>query len=157
MASAWGGAWGAAFGSAFGALFVETRQSVPESLGQGGGPGGDRHAYDPDRVRDRLRAILINGKEYNPFDVHIIDALESAAREPIEADDELTRQNAKLDRTFTVKTDKGDVVVPMFRPILDQLPDLKTALAKDILAYAERAREEIEDERRRIVLLLLDS
>jgi len=85
-----------------------------------------------------------------------VDRIEELAAEPEpEAPTELERQERKLARSFTVKSGDRSIEVPMFRPMLAELPDLKTAMMADIEAFAAKARSAADDERRRIVLLLM--
>lgn len=117
----------------------------------------DPTAYEPDRIRDRL-TVRVGNREYDAFDPTLIKRIEElAARPEPGAPTELELQERKLARSFTVSAGDKTVEVPMFRPILDELPDLKTAMLKDIEACAPRVREAAAEELRRIVLLLMAS
>lgn len=132
-------------------------------IGQGAGPSvtsrySDDRAYDQDRVRERLAKVVIRGKEYDPFDPRLIDILEAAAATPEpDADTEMQRQERKLSRRFVVRTADRDIEVPMFRPMLGEMPSFKDAFAKDFEKYAEKAAAAAEDEKRRIMLILLSA
>lgn len=128
---------------------------------QGAGPEktsrySDDRAYDPDRVRERLAKVVIRGKEYDPFDPRLIDILEQEALRP-EPDlgDELARQERKLSRKIVVKSGTQDIVVPVFRPMIKQMPSFQQASVEDFEAYAKKAAEAASDERRRIMLILV--
>lgn len=132
-------------------------------IGQGAGPSitsrySDDRAYDRDRVLERLSKVVIAGKEYDPFDPRLFDILEATAATPEpESDDELERQERKLSRTFVVRAGDRDIKVPMFRPMLPEMPSFKEAFAKDFEKYAEKAALAAAEERRRILLLLLSA
>jgi len=145
---------------ATGELLQPLTQYTPQ---QGAGGGfvktsrySDSDAYNPDRVASRLDKIVVAGREYSPFDPGLLDAIEQAAKVP-EPDHlpELERQDRKLGRTFAVRNADQVIEVPMFRPVLRELPDFKSALMKDFEAFAQKAREAAKEERRRIVLLLM--
>lgn len=132
---------------------------------QGSGPGrhhflsktdrnSDRDAYNADRVAERLEAVVINGKTYDPFDPNLIDVLEAAAKAPPVGDTELARQEAKLARTFTVMTESQVIEIPLFRPMLREMPNFAGAWSYDFETYAAEAREQANEERRRILMLL---
>jgi hypothetical protein len=72
-------------------------------------------------------------------------------KEPLQGDTELERQEAKLARTFGLAAKDGLVDVPLFKPVIKDLPK---NLAADIAAYKARVAEEVREERRRIILLL---
>lgn len=136
-------------------------QPATQTAAQGAGPAitsrnSDSSAYDPERVKDRLKFIEVAGKRFDLLDDSAMQAIESHALDLPDTDDEMARQEAKLAKSFVVATEGTAVEVPVFRPMLDDLPDLKTALLSDIRAYADKVREGIEEERRRVVLLLLD-
>lgn len=142
--------------------FITAAQSQARPLPQqGAGPSvtsrySDDRAYDPDRVRERLAKVVIRGKEYDPFDPRLIDILEAAAATPEpDTDTEMQRQERKLSRQFVVRTADRDIEVPMFRPMLGEMPNFKDAFAKDFEKYAEKAAAAAEDEKRRIMLILL--
>ena len=118
----------------------------------------DRHAYDSNRVAERLEAVVIAGKTYDPFDPNLIDIIESAAKQP-EPDHlpEIERQERKLARTFTVMTEHQIIEVPLFRPMLREMPNFAGAWSYDFEDYAARAREEANEERKRILMLLTAS
>jgi len=160
MASAWGYSFGAAFGNAFGRLVVAQQQSIGQGAGgqayfHNGNRGGDESAYDADRVAQRLQAIRINGKDYDPFAPNLFEILESSAsvQEPEDLP-EIDRQSRKLARSFSVMAGDREIQVPMFRPMLKDMPNFKTAVIKDFEDYAARAKAEALEERRRIVILL---
>lgn len=156
-------------GVGFGALAIATlgflvpAQVQNQPIAQGDGPSitsrySDDRAYDPDRVRERLAKVVIRGKEYDPFDPRLVALLEAAARAPEpESDDELERQERRLARKFVVRTADRDIEVPMFRPMLAEMPNFKEAFAKDFEKYAEKAALAAAEERRRILLLLLSA
>jgi hypothetical protein len=72
---------------------------------------------------------------------------------PLKGETEMERQDAKLARTFGLATPAGRVEIPLFKPAIGQLPK---KLLDEMAAYAERVREEVRDERHRIILLLAD-
>lgn len=137
-----------------------------EGMGQGGGPGGAHHfqttsrnsdpdAYRPERIKER-RTVVIAGKEFDVFDPDLEANIEAAARAQEPEDmPEVVRQDRKLSRSFTVDTPQGRIEVPLFRPLLDELPDLRRAAASDLKRYAEKVAAERAEERRRVMLLLL--
>lgn len=140
-----------------------TQYEVKQGDGTGGGRkhyfektsrNSDRHAYDSDRVSERLEAVVINGKAYDPFTPNLIEILEAAAKEPVEAKTEVERHEAKLARTFTVMTKDQIIEVPLFRPMLREMPDFAGAWSYDFEEYAAKAREEANEERKRILMLL---
>lgn len=115
----------------------------------------DDRAYDPDRVAERIQAIVINGKSYDPFHPDLVKILEQAARAPVvEPMPEIQRQQAKLERTFNVVTEERVIKVPMFRPMLREMPSF-TGDVIDFETFSARAKEAAAEEYRRIVLLLL--
>ncbi len=130
----------------------------PAQDAQGAGPSSrysDPDAYNPDRVRERLRAISIAGREYDPFDPRLVEILEEAARQPEPATaDEGDRQERKLARTFAVRTPAREIQVPLFRPALRQMPSPATASGEDMEAFARQAAAAVNEERRRILILL---
>lgn len=155
-------------GIGFGARFVALQGFAPLVIvdarpAQGDNPSitsrySDDRAYDPDRVRERLAKVVIRGKEYDPFDPRLVALLEAAARAPEpESDDEFERQERRLARKFVVRTADRDIEVPMFRPMLAEMPNFKEAFAKDFEKYAEKAALAAAEERRRILLLLLSA
>jgi len=163
MASAWGNSWGKSWGASFGGLIAVVLPQ--QQQGAGGGRAhyvertsrnSDSDAYAPDRIAQRLQSIVIDGREYDPFADGLMDVLEQAAKTP-EPDDlpEIDRHERKLARTFAVKTADRVVQVPMFRPMLREMPDFKQAIIQDFEAFAQKAKEESAEEMRRIMLLLL--
>lgn len=151
MASAWGKNWGSAWGAAWG--------SVASTLG-GAGTAKVKQSLDERYdyshwMRHRPEKIIVNHNEYEPEDKALTNIIESVAleQEP-EIDDEMERQDRRLARNFLVRTQDQDVVVPIFRPMLKQMPSFKSALAKDFASYANKVQLAIEEERRRIFLLL---
>lgn len=136
-------------------------QPATQPAAQGSGPAitsrnSDASAYDPERVKDRLKFLEVAGKRFDILDESALQAIEQHALDLPDTDDEMARQEAKLAKSFTVSTEGAAVEVPVFRPMLDDLPDLKTAVLSDIRSYADKVRQGIEEERRRVVLLLLD-
>lgn len=136
---------------------------------QGAGPGrhhflertsrhSDEHAYDADRVAERLQSVIINGKAYDPFTPGLVEILEAAAKLP-EPDNlpEIERQERKLARTFTVKAGDRTIEVPLFRPMLREMPSLTGAWSYDFEDYAAKVETERREERKRILLLLTAS
>lgn len=116
----------------------------------------DPDAYRSDRVSNRLKSVVIAGREYDPFDPLLLDRLhEYAAMPEPEQDDEAQRQAAKLARSFTVNTGNQSISVPVFRPMLQQIPDFKQASCDDFKQFAEQASGAAREEYRRVVLLLL--
>lgn len=115
----------------------------------------DPHAYDPDRVAERLAKVVIDGVAYDPFDATLFDRLEEAAKRPVEAPTEMERHERKLARTFEVIAGERTLQVPMFRPMLREMPDFQRAEMADFYQYSERARQEAAEEQRRIRLLLM--
>jgi hypothetical protein len=115
----------------------------------------DDRAYDTDRVRERLAKIVIGGKEYDPFHEGLAEILEAAAltHEP-GSENEAERPSRKLSRSFLVRTEDREISVPMFRPELPNMPDFKTALAKDFEVFALKAEAAADEERRRILIML---
>ena len=112
----------------------------------GGGPDEDRTpAYD--WRYGRHPALRRTGDRLADLRAH----LAAQASQPLTGDSELERQESKLARTFTVETPAGVVTVPLFKPMLRDLPANITA---DALDYAAQVRAEINEERRRILLLL---
>lgn len=71
--------------------------------------------------------------------------------QPLQGATELERQEAKLARSFGLATSTGLMEVPLFKPVIKDLPK---NLAAEIAAYKERVEEEIREERLRIILLL---
>ena len=133
----------------------ESAPIVPAMAPVAGGAGpssrnSDPHAYDPERIAARLAKVIINGVAYDPFHDGLAAILDAAAREP-------ATPEAKLERTFTVRTSSGPRAIPLSLAMLDTLPDLATADEAAMEAYAISALAEINEQRRRIVLLLLDS
>ena len=136
---------------------------------QGTGPGrhhflertsrnSDQHAYDSDRVAERLQQVVINGKAYDPFTPGLVEILEAAAKVPEPQHlPELERQERKLSRTFTVKTENRTIEVPLFRPMLREMPSLTGAWSYDFEDYAAKVETERREERKRILLLLTAS
>ena len=74
-----------------------------------------------------------------------------------EQDDEVLRQESKLARSVTVNTENMSISVPVFRPMLQQIPDFKQASGDDFKQFAEQARMAAREEYRRVVLLLLSA
>lgn len=143
-----------------------TQYEVKQGDGTGGGRphylertsrNSDENAYDRDRVADRLEAVVIAGKTYDPFDPNLIDILEAAAKAPPPGATELERQEAKLARTFTVMTQDKIIEVPLFRPMLREMPAFAGAWSYDFEEYAVRAQAEANEERKRIIMLLTAS
>lgn len=132
-----------------------------DALGAGGAAPqrtsrySDTDAYKPDRVKSRLEAIVLNGKHFNPLDTDIFDIIEDAAKvqEPDNLP-EMQRQDRKLSRTFSVMTDDVVIEIPMYRPMLREIPDFQSASIDEFRAYAQRARDAVNEERKRILLLL---
>lgn len=114
------------------------------------GSGGDSSAYTAHQVKQRIQAVVIDGTSYDPFADNLIEILEASARQTTAS------PTATLARTFTVVTPEASIEVPLFRPMLDSMPNFKTAIAQDFEAYTQLAKIEIEDEQRRIILLLSD-
>ena len=159
MASAWGYSFGKAFGNAFGLI----------SAGDGGGIKRHRGNYfkpwrkvekllykSPDRI-DNKYVVVLAGAEHNPKTTDVSTLIREAALKPTVGFTEMQRQDEKLSRKFGIK-DGGEVIeVPIFRPLLSQMPDFKTSTPEDFRSYAKHVRKELQEERRRIVLLLLNS
>lgn len=136
---------------------------------QGAGPGrhhfldrtsrnSDRDAYNSDRVAERLKSVVINGKTYDPFTPGLIEILEAAAKTPEpEHLPERQRQERKLARTFTIKTDTRAIEVPLFRPMLREVPDFLDASSNEFEDFAAKAQQEANEERKRILMLLAAS
>ena len=151
MVSAWGKSWGVAWGASWG--------SVASTLGGAGTAKvkqslGEKYDYSH-WMRHRPEKIIVNDHEYEPEDTVLTSIIESAAleQEPF-IDDEMGRQDRKLSRNFLVRTQEQDVVVPIFRPMLKHMPSFKSALAKDFASYANKVQLAVEEERKRIFLLL---
>lgn len=126
-------------------------QPVLDTQGRNwGGLGGDSSAYTPHQVKQRIQAVVIDGTSYDPFADNLIEILEASAWQTTAS------PAAKLARTFTVVSPEASIEVPLFRPMLDSMPNFKTAIAQDFEAYTQLAKIEIEDEQRRIILLLSD-
>ncbi len=146
--------------------FLYTPPLTQYEVNQGGGAGrhhwidktsrySDDQAYTNDRVAERLEAVVINGKSYDPFTPNLIEILEAAAKTPEpEHLPEIERQERKLARTFKVMTENRVIDVPMYRPMLRELPKFAGAWGFEFEQYAERAREEANEERKRILMLL---
>lgn len=159
-------------GIGFGARFTAVQGFTPYAPltqyepKQGGGPGrhhfldktsrnSDSRAYDPDRVAQRLEAIVIAGKTYDPLDPSLLEVIEAEARRPEpEGVPELVRQDRKLSRSFKVMTESQIIEVPLFRAMLNEMPNLAAALNLDMEAYAAKVEQELKEERRRILMLL---
>lgn len=115
----------------------------------------DGNAYDRDRVAERLQAVVINGKAYDPFTPGLIEILEAAAKVPEPQEmPEIERQERKLSRVFTVKTENRTIKVPLFRPMLREMPQFVEAKSDDFEEYAARVEAERQEERKRVLLLL---
>ena len=133
---------------------------LPAPTSQGTGPGitsrnSDPHAYDLDRVAQRIRKVVIAGREYDPFDATLADRLDDLAKlPPPDIDDEVTRQDEKLSRFFEVETPTKKIKIPLFRPLLEVAPKFSTATDDDFERYKEKAEDAINEERRRLALLL---
>jgi hypothetical protein len=142
----------------FGDLVIVQQPQPSEA--QGAGPSrtsrySDPHAYDSDRVAERLAKVVIDGVAYDPFDVSLFDRLEEAAKRPVEAETEIERHERKLARTFAVVAGDRVLQVPMFRPMLREMPDFQRAEMEEFKRYSERARLAAAEEQRRIRLLLM--
>jgi len=142
-----------------------TQYEVKQGDGLGGGGrkhylertsrNSDAQAYAPDRVAERLEAVVIAGKAYDPFTPNLIELLEDAARQPVPAHlPEVERQEIKLSRTFKVMTESRIIEVPLFRPMLREMPDPGTGWHFDFEQYAAKVQEEVNEERKRILMLL---
>lgn len=138
-------------------------QYEPAAQGAGGGHAylektsrnSDSEAYRPERVAERLEAITIAGRTFDPLDPNLIDILEDLAKTPEpEHLPELERQSRKLNRSFTVMSGERAIQVPMFRPMLREMPDFQTAAMEEFAAYSARAKAAALEERRRIIILL---
>jgi hypothetical protein len=144
-----------------------TQYEVKQGDGLGGGRphylertsrNSDDRAYDSDRVAERLQKVVIDGKEYDPFTPGLIDIIEAAAKAPPSGKTELERQEKKLARTFMVKTENDRIIeVPMFRPMLREMPSLSAGWSFDFEDYAARVAAEAGEERKRILMLLTAS
>ncbi|CAB4155001.1 hypothetical protein UFOVP653_56 [uncultured Caudovirales phage] len=115
----------------------------------------DPHAYDADRVAERLAKVVIDGVAYDPFDATLFDRLQEAAKRPVQATTELERHERKLARTFEIVAGEHTLQVPMFRPMLREMPDFQRAEIAEFYQYSERARQAAAEEQRRIRLLLM--
>lgn len=117
----------------------------------------DAQAYDRDRVARRLTKVIIAGREYDAFDDTLLDRLDDLLKLPLpDIDDEMARQDEKLSRFFEVKTDTNIIKVPLFKPVIAAIPKFSEATDEDFSAYAQMANDAIREERKRIMLLLLN-
>ena len=125
-----------------GALAIKPRAPALEGTGPDDDPVYDwRYGIHPAfrRTGDRLQDLR--------------EHLRLQASQPLQGDTELERQEAKLARTFKVADPEGVVDVPLFKPMLADLPADLAAKARE---YAAEVQAEINDERIRILLLLSD-
>ncbi len=157
MISAWGYAFGKSFGGSFG------------TINQGAGIKRHRGTYFtpwhktqaarrkyPDRI-DHKYVVLLDGVQHDPSTADLSSLIREAALKPTVGFSEMQRQDEKLGRKFGIKEGAEVFEVPIFRPLLSQMPDFKTSTPEDFKSYAKHVHKELQEERRRIVLLLLNS